>query len=47
MRNIASFDIKKTQAIFFITVRKNLLIKLAEDNRLVSKVKKLSLILIL
>ena len=34
MRNIVSFDIKKTEAILFIIVKKNLLIKLAEDNKL-------------
>ena len=34
MRNIISFDIKKTEAILFITARKNSLIKLAEDNKL-------------
>ena len=33
MRNIVSFDIKKTEAILFITIKKNLLIKLAEDNK--------------
>ena len=33
MRNIISFDIEKTEAILFITVKKNLLIKLAEDNK--------------
>ena len=33
MRNIISFIIEKTEAILFITVRKNLLIKLAEDNK--------------
>ena len=33
MRNIVSFNIKKTEAILFITVKKNLLIKLAEDNK--------------
>ena len=33
MRNIVSFNIEKTEAILFITVRKNLLIKLAEDNK--------------
>ena len=33
MRNAVSFDIEKTEAILFITVRKNLLIKLAEDNK--------------
>ena len=33
MRNIISFDIEKTETILFITVRKNLLIKLAEDNK--------------
>ena len=34
MRNIVSFDIEKIKVILFITVRKNLLIKLAEDNKL-------------
>ena len=34
MRNAVSFDIKKTEAILFIIVRKNLLIKLAKDNKL-------------
>ena len=34
MRNIVSFDIKKTEAILFIIVRKNLLIKLTKDNKL-------------
>ena len=33
MRNIVSFDIEKTEIILFITVRKNLLIKLVEDNK--------------
>ena len=33
MRNIVSFDIKKTKTILFITVKKNLLIKLIEDNK--------------
>ena len=33
MRNIGSFDIEKTEAILFITVKKNLLIKLVEDNK--------------
>ena len=28
-----SFDIEKTEIILFTTVRKNLLIKLAEDNK--------------
>ena len=34
MRNIVSFDIKKTEAILFIIIRKNLLIKLAKNNKL-------------
>ena len=34
MQNVVSFDIKKTEAILFIIIRKNLLIKLAEDNKL-------------
>ena len=33
MRNIVSFDIKKTKAILFIIIRKNLLIKLIKDNK--------------
>ena len=33
MRNIVSFDIEKTKTILFITIKKNLLIKLAEDNK--------------
>ena len=34
MRNIISFDIKKTEAVLFIIIKKNLLIKLAKDNKL-------------
>ena len=34
MRNIVSFDIKKTEAMLFIIIRKNLLIKLVKDNKL-------------
>ena len=34
MRNAVNFDIKKTKTILFITVKNNLLIKLAEDNKL-------------
>ena len=34
MRNVVSFDIEKTETILFITIRKNSLIKLAEDNKL-------------
>ena len=34
MRNIVSFNIEKTEAILFTTIRKNSLIKLAEDNKL-------------
>ena len=34
MRNIISFDIEKTEAILFIIIKKNLLIKLAKDNKL-------------
>ena len=34
MRNIVSFDIKKTKAMLFTIIKKNLLIKLAEDNKL-------------
>ena len=41
MRNIVSFDIKKTKAILFIIVRKNLLIKLAKDNKLNIENKKI------
>ena len=33
MRNIVSFDIKKTETILFITIRKNLSIKLTENNK--------------
>ena len=33
VRNAVSFDIEKTEAVLFTTVRKNLLIKLAEDNK--------------
>ena len=34
MRNIVSFDIEKTEAMLFTIVKKNLLIKLAKDNKL-------------
>ena len=33
IRNTVSFDIEKIEAILFIIVRKNLLIKLAKDNK--------------
>ena len=33
MRNAVSFDIEKTETILFTTVKKNLLIKLVEDNK--------------
>ena len=33
MRNIVSFDIEKTEAVLFTTIKKNLLIKLVEDNK--------------
>ena len=33
MRNIVSFDIKKTEAMLFIIIIKNLLIKLTKDNK--------------
>ena len=33
MRNIVSFDIEKTETILFITIKKNLLIKLVENNK--------------
>ena len=33
MRNIVSFDIKKTKTILFTIIRKNLLIKLTKDNK--------------
>ena len=33
IRNIVSFDIEKIKVILFIIVRKNLLIKLAKDNK--------------
>ena len=33
MRNLVSFNIEKTKAILFITIKKNLLIKLVEDNK--------------
>ena len=33
MRNIVSFDIKKTEIILFIIIRKNLLIKLTKNNK--------------
>ena len=41
MRNIVSFDIKKTKAILFIIVKKNLLIKLVKDNKLSIEDKKI------
>ena len=41
MRNIISFDIEKTKAILFIPVKKNLLIKLAEDNKFSIESKKI------
>ena len=41
VRNVVSFDIKKTKAILFITIKKNLLIKLAEDNKLNIEDKKI------
>ena len=34
MRNTVSFDIKKTEAILFIIVKKILLIKLTKDKKL-------------
>ena len=34
IRNAVSFDIEKIEAILFIIVRKNLLIKLVKDNKL-------------
>ena len=34
IRNTVSFDIEKIEAILFTIVKKNLLIKLAEDNKL-------------
>ena len=34
MRNIISFDIEKTEAVLFIIIKKNLLIKLIKDNKL-------------
>ena len=33
MRNIISFDIKKTEAILFTIIKKNLLIKLVKNNK--------------
>ena len=33
IRNTVSFDVEKIEAILFIIVRKNSLIKLAEDNK--------------
>ena len=33
IRNIVSFNVEKIEAILFTIVRKNLLIKLAEDNK--------------
>ena len=41
MRNTVSFDIEKTEAILFTIVKKNLLIKLAEDNKLNIENKKI------
>ena len=41
MRNIVSFDIEKTEAILFIIIRKNLLIKLAKDNKFSIENKKI------
>ena len=41
MRNIVSFDIKKTEAILFTIIRKNSLIKLAKDNKLSIEGKKI------
>ena len=41
MRNIVSFDIKKTEIILFIIVKKNLLIKLIKDNKLSIEGKKI------
>ena len=41
VRNIVNFDFKKTEAILFITVKKNLLIKLVEDNKLSIESKKI------
>ena len=34
IRNTVSFDIEKIETILFTIVKKNLLIKLAEDNKL-------------
>ena len=34
MRNIVNFDIKKTEAVLFTIIRKNLLIKLTKNNKL-------------
>ena len=33
MRSIVSFDIKKIETILFIIIKKNLLIKLTENNK--------------
>ena len=33
MQNIVSFDIKKTETILFIIIKKNLLIKLTKNNK--------------
>ena len=33
IRNIVSFNVEKIEAVLFTIVRKNLLIKLAEDNK--------------
>ena len=41
MRNIVSFDIEKTETILFITTKKDLLIKLVEDNKLNIEGKKI------
>ena len=41
MRNTVSFDIEKTETILFIIIKKNLLIKLAKDNKLSIEGKKI------
>ena len=41
MRNAVSFNIKKTKTILFITIKKNSLIKLVEDNKLSIKSKEI------
>ena len=41
IRNIVSFNIEKIEAILFIIIRKNLLIKLIKDNKFSIEGKKI------